>query len=66
MMKEDNKKFTRSMREELLSIIKQFNTQIEETDFLVYDTDIDTLVVLRNKVIEAVDEINHLEYKELI
>ena len=66
MMVEANKTFTRTMREELLSIIKQFNTQIEETDISVYDTDIDTMRTLRNKIIEAVDEINHLEYKELI
>lgn len=66
MMAEANRTFTRTMREELLSIIKQFNTQIEETDISVYDTDIDTMRTLRNKIIEAVDEINHLEYKELI
>lgn len=66
MIAEANRTFTRTMREELLSIIKQFNTQIEETDISVYDTDIDTMRTLRNKIIEAVDEINHLEYKELI
>ena len=66
MIAEANRTFTRTMREELLSIIKQFNTQIEETDISVYDTDIDTMRTLRNKIIEAVEEINHLEYKELI
>ena len=66
MIAEANRTFTRTMREELLSIIKQFNTQIEETDISAYDTDIDTMRTLRNKIIEAVDEINHLEYKELI
>ena len=65
MMVEANRTFTRTMREELLSIIKQFNTQIIETDF-AFETDRDTMIVLRNKLIEAVDEINHLEYKELI
>lgn len=65
MMNQDNKKFTKTMREELLSIIKQFNTQIEETDYM-FDTDRETMRTLRNKLIEAVDEINHLEYKELI
>lgn len=66
MIAEANRTFTRTMREELLSIIKQFNTQIEETDISAYDTDIDTMRTLRNKIIEAVDEINHLEYKELL
>lgn len=65
MITEANKTFTRTMREELLSLIKQFNTQIEETD-LVFSTDRETMRTLRNKLIEAVDEINHLEYKELL
>lgn len=65
MMVEANRTFTRTMRDELLSIIKQFNTQIEETD-IVFGTDRETMRTLRNKLIEAVDEINHLEYKELI
>lgn len=65
MMNKENKTFTKTMREELLSLIKQFNTQIEDTDY-VFDTDRETMRTLRNKLIEAVDEINHLEYKELI
>lgn len=65
MMVEANRTFTRTMREELLSIIKQFNTQIIETD-IAFETDRDMMIILRNKLIEAVDEINHLEYKELI
>ena len=65
MMENNNKTFTKTMRKDILSIIKQFNTQIENTDY-AYDTDRDTLRKLRNKLIEAVDEINHLEYKELI
>lgn len=65
MMKSENKTFTKTMREELLSIIKQFNTQIENTDY-AFDTDRENMRNLRNKLIEAVDEINHLEYKELI
>lgn len=65
MMNENNKTFTRTMREELLSIINQFNTQIIETD-IAFETDRDMMIILRNKLIEAVDEINHLEYKELL
>lgn len=65
MMAEANKNYVIQMRTELLGIISRCNEKIQETDN-IDDVDKDTLRALRGSLIQTVDEINHLEYKELL
>lgn len=66
MMNEDNKKFTREVKQDLLAIITRINSQIQETDSFTYDTDCDMMRTVRDQVIRSVDTISHFEYKELL
>lgn len=65
-MIEENKTFIKTTREELITKVHEINQQIHDTDALLGDIDRDNLREIRKKIIDTVDVINHMEYKELI
>lgn len=69
MMNDYNKDFTKEVKQELLTIVSKINLQIKQTmeeDRYTYDVDCNSLREIRGDIINSIDTISHMEYKELI